>query len=200
METLDLVSHVDSLCNRLKAATAAAHKRVDLAIMAGRPFESRERYGLFLRVQHAFHRDIDALYRDEALGRALPGLPKRARLRLIEQDLDDLAIGEVLSETTPVFEAGAQVDMPVAIGWLYVSEGSNLGAAFLLKAAAKLGLSESFGARHLAAAPEGRGLSWKTFATALDDLALGLEETRRAERAADAAFARVSGLVARAFD
>jgi protein TonB len=54
------------------------------------------------------------------------------------------------------------------MGWLYVAEGSNLGAAFLLKEAVKLNLSGSFGARHLAGAPEGRGLHWRTFTAALD--------------------------------
>ena len=34
-------------------------------------------------------------------------------------------------------------DIPTALGWLYVAEGSNLGAAFLIKEAEKLGLSET---------------------------------------------------------
>ena len=65
------------------------------------------------------------------------------------------------------------------MGWLYVVEGSNLGAAFLLKDAAKLGLGEEFGARHLAGAPEGRGLHWRTFTAALDEIELTEEEERR---------------------
>lgn len=56
------------------------------------------------------------------------------------------------------------------LGWPYVAEGSNLGAAFLLKEAAKLGLSETFGARNLTGAPEGRGLNWRIFIAALDAL------------------------------
>ncbi len=64
------------------------------------------------------------------------------------------------------------------MGWLYVVEGSNLGAAFLLKDAAKLGLGEEFGARHLAGAPEGRGLHWRTFTAALDEIELTEEEER----------------------
>ncbi|MCK9909832.1 biliverdin-producing heme oxygenase, partial [Microbacteriaceae bacterium K1510] len=78
---------------------------------------------------------------------------------------------------------------------LYVAEGSNLGAAFLLKAAARLGLDETFGARHLAAAPEGRGLSWKKFTTALDAIALTEEEEQRVFAGARAAFSRVYALV-----
>ena len=119
-------------------------------------------------MQHAFHREIDALYSDPALDRLLPDLAGRRRLGLIEQDLADLGAEPPAAEGTPAFPMGESADIPTALGWLYVAEGSNLGAAFLLKAAGGLGLSETFGARHLAAAPEGRGLHWKTFTAALD--------------------------------
>jgi heme oxygenase len=76
-----------------------------------------------------------------------------------------------------------------------VAEGSNLGAAFLLKAAQGLKLSETFGARHLAAAPEGRGLHWKTFTAALDGVSLSGSEEERVMTGAHAAFARVQGQV-----
>ena len=76
-----------------------------------------------------------------------------------------------------------------------MAEGSNLGAAFLLKAAQGLGLSETFGARHLAAAPEGRGLHWKTFTTALNGVSLTGAEEERVITGAQAAFSRVQGSV-----
>ena len=85
--------------------------------------------------------------------------------------------------------------MLTALGWLYVAEGSNLGAAFLLKEAIKLGLNDGFGVRHLAAAPEGRGLHWKTFTAALDTVALTPEEEQRVVAGAKAAFARVQHAV-----
>jgi heme oxygenase len=80
-----------------------------------------------------------------------------------------------------------------------VAEGSNLGAAFLLKEAIKLGLSETFGARHLAAAPEGRGLHWKTFTAALDGVSLSAPEEGRVIAGAHAAFARVQESVDKVF-
>ncbi|MDP1908319.1 MAG: biliverdin-producing heme oxygenase, partial [Hyphomicrobium sp.] len=79
-------------------------------------------------------------------------------------------------------------------GWLYVAEGSNLGAAFLLKEAEKLGLSDTSGARHLAGAPEGRGLHWRTFVAALDAVTLSAAEEQRAVAEAEAAFERVHAL------
>lgn len=181
----------------LKALTSAAHERLDGAIMAGRPFESRERYGRFLAVQYLFHRDIAALYDSPALGALLPDLPGRRRFADIAADLADLG----LSVPAPAHAPALAVDaaLPTALGWLYVAEGSNLGAAFLLKAAAGLGLGETFGARHLAAAPEGRGLHWKTFVAALDAVPLSAAEEAEAARGAEAAFIRVAGYVGEIF-
>ncbi len=184
-----------SRTRRLKAATREAHERLDARIMAGRPFESRERYGQFLAVQHTFHGDVDPLYADPALGRLLPDLAGRSRLALIERDMADLGLG--IPDATPApIEPG---DLPAAIGWLYVAEGSNLGAAFLIKEAAALGLGEAFGARHLAGAPEGRGLHWRSFTAAVDALDLTRAEDDRAAAAAEAAFRRVRALADAAF-
>ena len=184
----------ETRAKRLKAATHSAHEALDTTIMAGKPFSSRDRFGLFLKVQHAFHRDIDALYDDSVLDGLLPDLQGRRRFGAVGQDLADLGLEPVVSDAPPAF-AGGTVDLPTALGWLYVAEGSNLGAAFLLKAAAQLGLSESFGARHLAGAPEGRGLHWRTFTAALDAVELSPEEEARAIAGAEAAFNRVRALV-----
>ena len=53
---------VSGRAKRLKEATHATHDRLDKSIMGHKPFESRERYALFVKVQHQFHREIDALY------------------------------------------------------------------------------------------------------------------------------------------
>lgn len=181
---------------RLKAATHAAHDLLDKRIMAAAPFASRERYVGFLRVQQAFHRDIDALYDDASLDRLLPDLQGRRRLALIARDLADLEQGSACGDRpAPTFRSGGDVDVATALGWLYVAEGSNLGAAFLLKEAAKLGFSETFGARHLAGAPEGRGLHWRTFVAALDAVQLSEAEEARVIEAATAAFRQVQGYV-----
>lgn len=148
-----------------------------------------------MQVQHGFHRDIDALYDDARLNALLPDLKGRRRLGEIGRDLDDLGLAAPAYDAAPVFGAGETVDLAVALGWLYVAEGSNLGAAFLLKEALKLGLTEEFGARHLAGAPEGRGLHWRTFTAALDNVALSDQGDARVVTGAQAAFRRVRGLV-----
>lgn len=194
-ETVVLDNPVSSRSKRLKAATHATHDQLDKAIMAGEPFASRERYALFVKVQHGFHRDIDTLYDDPALDKLLPDLKGRRRFALIERDLTDLGAQAPAVDTPPAFKAGASVDLPTALGWLYVAEGSNLGAAFLLKEALNLGLSETFGASHLASAPEGRGLHWRTFTAALDEVSLSDADEARVIAGAEAAFNRVHGLV-----
>lgn len=191
---MNIQVEVPGRTQRLKAATRDAHERLDKRIMAADPFAARERYGRFVAVQHAFHRDIDALYESTVLDRLLPDLAGRRRLPLIVSDLADLDIEPSPADAAPAF--GSEIDIPTALGWLYVAEGSNLGAAFLLKEAAKLGLSETFGARHLAGAPEGRGLHWRTFTAALDAAELSKQDEQRVVAGAVAAFGRVQGLVA----
>lgn len=200
MTTTELdVAFEASRAKRLRAATNARHDRLDHSIMDGRPFENRERYGLFVTVQHGFHQQIDALYDNAVLDALLPDLSGRRRLPLISRDLSDLGIAVPQARMPPAFASVSDVDVPTALGWLYVAEGSNLGAAFLLKEAAKLGLNDGFGARHLASAPEGRGLHWKTFTAALDGIDLNEAEEARVVAGACAAFACVQGLVGEAF-
>ncbi|BCJ91253.1 heme oxygenase [Terrihabitans soli] len=182
---------------RLKAATSATHDRLDKRIMSAGAFADRARYGRFVQMQHAFHREIDALYSNPQLDALLPDLQGRRRFGHVSQDLTDLGL-EPLAETTP-WGFGTEADIPTALGWLYVAEGSNLGAAFLIKEAQKLGLSETFGARHLAGAPEGRGLQWRTFTAALDSIEIDEAEEARVIAGAEAAFTRVRALADQVF-
>ncbi len=179
---------------RLKALTTGTHDTLDKRIMRAEPFASRERYALFLDVQHHFHADVAPLYASEQLNAILPGLHERCRLEALRQDMTDLGgAPDTLTATTGPLTPAA------ALGWVYVAEGSNLGAAFLRKEAAKLGLSDDFGARHLAGHPEGRGLHWRNFVSAYNDLPLTQTEELEAAEGAKAAFRRVHGLVEEIF-
>ncbi|MDQ0133790.1 heme oxygenase [Neorhizobium galegae] len=187
----------ESRTKRLKAATHEAHERLDKFIIAADPFASRPRYGRFLIMQYLFHRDLDALFFMPALDAMLPDLEGRRRLKLIEQDFADLDLRLPDTEEPPRSAGG--VDVVEALGWLYVIEGSNLGAAFLLKYASKLDLNENFGARHLAGAPEGRGLHWRTFTAAVDRMDLGNSQERSVIAGAEAAFRHVQRLAEETF-
>lgn len=181
---------------RLKAATHGTHERLDQRIMAGEPFASVANYQRFLQVQYRFHRDIQMLYRHPELAALLPDLGERQRLQELQQDLADLNLPlppedpQVLADELPLASA---------LGWLYVAEGSNLGAAILFKLAAKLGLDAEYGARHLAGHPDGRARHWRQFTAVLDALELSAEQEQQLAAAATAAFLRVHGHVDQAF-
>jgi heme oxygenase len=179
---------------RLKGLTTSTHETLDKRIMRAEPFASRERYALFLEVQHHFHADVAPLYASAELNRLLPDLAERCRLEALRQDIEDLGgVPEQLASTAGSLTPAA------ALGWVYVAEGSNLGAAFLRKEAAKIGLSDDFGARHLAGHPDGRGLHWREFVAAYNDLPLSDAEELDAVEGAKAAFRRVHGLVEHIF-
>lgn len=179
-----------SLSKRLKTATHAVHDTLDRSIMAAASFADVAGYARFAEIQYLFHHDIDALYDVPALQVQFPGLPERRRLPLIAADLGDLGHPLPDGPRPPAFEPPV-LDLAAAVGWLYVAEGSNIGAALLRKEAAKLGLSDTHGARHLAPAPEGPAAHWRRFTAALDAVELDKEGQRQAMAGANAAFARV---------
>ncbi|WP_225609461.1 biliverdin-producing heme oxygenase [Pseudomonas sp. PDM11] len=171
------------LSKQLKAGTRRNHDTVDTLVMQARPFESLVRYGYFLLVQHRFHGAINALYDDITLNRLLPGLSELPRFDAVCADISDLGL-----PLPPPPPAVVPASAHVALGWLYCSEGSNLGAAFLFKQTQQLGLSADKGARHLAAHPEGRGLHWRQFVALLDGLELSESQREEAVSGAVAAF------------
>lgn len=170
----------------LRAETHPVHERLDARIMEQRPFETLERYAAFVRGQLAFQHRLEPLYRDERLGALIPGLAERSRLAAIEADLADL--GRQVPERPAAPEP---CSLGEALGWLYVSEGSTLGAAFLLKEVEKLGLGAERGGRHLAPHAEGRGLHWRRFVERLNAAPLDESGERSAIDGAHAAFTYV---------
>ncbi len=181
-----------SRARRLRAATGDMHERLDSRINAAAAFDTVEGYGRFVQMQWVFHAELAPLYADGALRALLPGLASRQRLALVVDDLADLDLAPV-AEPEVRFAAG-RIDPAAALGWLYVAEGSNMGAALLHKAVARLGLSDDFGGRHLAPAPEGPAAQWRTFTAALDAADLDEFGEERAVQGARAAFARVEKL------
>lgn len=175
----------------LKALTRESHDQLDAYITGVASFQTLEAYGRFLRVQHRFHRDIEAVYADAAMEATLPGLKDRRRLPSILRDMADLGLAPPLIDVPPRFGPGATLNVAHALGWLYVAEGSNMGAALLRKQAARLGLSDAHGARHLAPAPEGPAAHWRSFTTALDAVRLPARAEPRVIEGAEAAFRQV---------
>lgn len=160
------------------------------------PFASRENFTPFVVAQYLFQSELQALYQDAELGAIFPDLPERCRAQQAKADLADLGA----QVPAPVAGALANPSRAQALGWLFVSEGSKLGAAFLIKRVAALGLDENFGARHLGEPAGGRAEGWKRFTRTLDGLDLSAEEERAAEAGALAAFERFGALLQHAYE
>lgn len=183
------------LSARLKDETATLHEQMHALMEQAQPFASRAQYVRFVAAQYHFQRDVEHLFEDPAIQAAVPDLQVRGREAAALTDLADLdaAPGDAAIAT-------GTVAMPEALGWLYVSEGSTLGAAFLLKEVKdKLGLSETFGARNLAAYPEGRAVVWRRFVSFLDAPGLSAQEQDAVVAGARAAFERFGVLLKRHF-
>lgn len=184
------------LSQRLKTETAQQHERMHELMERGNPFADRGSYARFVAAQYLFQRDVEHLFQDAAVKAAVPDLEARGRQEASLADLADL--GAELPQGALGSEA---VGMPEALGWLYVSEGSTLGAAFLFKEARdRLGLSETFGARNLAAYPQGRALAWRAFVASLDAPALDNAAIQdKVIAGANAAYDRFGSLLERYF-
>lgn len=181
---------------RLNAITHEPHSRLDQLVKSHDPFASPERFAHFVAAQYLFQRDLQALYNDPELTRLIADLPQRCRVEQARLDLADL------QRDLPQGDErirGQAMGTGEALAWLFISEGSKLGAAFLLKRMPALGLSETFGARHLAEPEGGRAQGWKAFTAVLDSIELDAEQERQAEVAAIAAFERFTEHLERCF-
>jgi len=180
---------------RLNQITQAPHEKLDRAVKANAPFETLPSYTRFVVAQYLFQNELKALYSDPALIALFPDLAQRCRAEQALADLADLA-----AEVPPPAPGAPQnLNKAQALGWLFVSEGSKLGAAFLIKRAVALNLSDRFGARHLGEPAGGRAEGWKAFTRTLDSLTFNAEEEADAELGALQAFERFNELLNMAY-
>ncbi|MGN8346059.1 biliverdin-producing heme oxygenase [Pseudomonas sp. SMV71] len=180
---------------RLNQITHEPHSRLDALVKAHAPFETLAGYARFVVAQYLFQWELMALYNDAQLSSLIPDLPARCRAEAARADLADLDT-EI---PPPVAGAVKNPTQAEALGWLFVSEGSKLGAAFLIKRAVGLGLSETFGARHLAEPAGGRAEGWKTFTRTLDSLVFTPQQEAEADKGALDAFNRFTVLLEHAY-
>ena len=180
---------------RLNQITHEPHTKLDALVKAHAPFETQANFARFVVAQYLFQSELVALYNDPELIKLVPDLAERCRAEQARLDLADLG-----SEVPAAVPGALQnPSLGEAMGWIFVSEGSKLGAAFLIKRAVALELSDSFGARHLGEPAGGRAEGWKQFTRILDGLALSPEEDAAAERGAVAAFERFTELLKHAY-
>lgn len=180
---------------RLNQITTAPHTRLDALVKAHAPFETQPNFARFVVAQYLFQSELVALYNDADLIKIVPDLAERCRADAARLDLADLDS----DIPAPVPGAVQNPSKAEALGWLFVSEGSKLGAAFLIKRAVGLGLSETFGARHLGEPAGGRAEGWKRFTRTLDSLEFSAEEEAAVEKGAINAFMRFTVLLEQAY-
>ncbi|PBP89502.1 biliverdin-producing heme oxygenase [Pseudomonas syringae] len=180
---------------RLSQITHAPHEQLDKAVKAHAPFDTLASYSRFVVAQYLFQKELQPLYSDPTLQTIISDLPARCRAEQARADLADLNMDLPL----PVAGAVQKPSSAEALGWLFVSEGSKLGAAFLIKRAQALNLSDSFGARHLGEPAGGRAAGWKAFVRTLDELPLTAEQEAELDRGAIAAFERFNVLLQYAY-
>ena len=125
---------------RLNQITNEPHQKLDALVKAHKPFDEVASFARFVVAQYLFQSELKALYTDPALQEIVPDLPERCRAEQARADLADLNT-EV---PAPVAGAVTSPSKAEALGWIFVSEGSKLGAAFLIKRAVGLGLSDTF--------------------------------------------------------
>jgi heme oxygenase len=180
---------------RLNQITNEPHSKLDALVKAHSPFETPANFARFVVAQYLFQSELVSLYNDAELTAIVPDLPARCRADAARADLADLDT-EV---PEPVAGALKNPTKAEALGWIFVSEGSKLGAAFLIKRAVGLGLSETFGARHLGEPAGGRAEGWKSFVKTLDGLAFSAQEEAEVEKGAIDAFNRFTVLLEQAY-
>ncbi|MGQ8917102.1 biliverdin-producing heme oxygenase [Pseudomonas lundensis] len=191
MTSQDTAQRPSERSKRLTLATRETHDTLGDKVMGHDPFGNLANYTHFATAQYLFLTELAALHTDPRLTRHIPDLPERCRAELAKADLLDLGV----ELPTPVPGAVHNPSMAQALGWVFVSEGSKLGAGVLIKQARALGLSEEHGARHMGEPAVGRGRNWKSFIEMLDAIELTPEEDAELEQAANDAFNRFTFLL-----
>ncbi|CAN7674653.1 biliverdin-producing heme oxygenase [Rhizobium sp. LjRoot30] len=143
----------------LRDRTRANHEKLDTAIGA---FENLAAYRRYVTFLGRFRFAMDRVLNDVVWPRDWSWRPT-AVSDSIAQDAKDLGLRVTPTETSDVLFD----DQSGLLGAIYVLEGSTLGARVLRSRAAALGMTDGFGARHLAVMT--RDMScWQAFLRQLD--------------------------------
>ncbi len=146
----------------LKRATNEAHERVESVVRDAGMFETRDGFRRYLAATYEMRARFERLLDRNNAGRVWADYPSRKIAGLVAQDIADL--GGIAQDPDQAEEKSCSAGE--LLGVMYVLEGSSLGARILVKSVADMGLSESYGARHLFKQAEDRG-AWRSFIAAM---------------------------------
>jgi heme oxygenase len=144
----------------LRDRTAEAHAALDAAIGG---LDDLSTYRAYLKALAAFRAPIEQQLSTCAWPDTLGTWRPNSVSAALAEDMEDLGVALGPSAASPLRLDGARL-----YGTLYVLEGSALGAQLLFRRAQVLGLSESYGARHLALLG-GSIQSWRGFLERLEE-------------------------------
>lgn len=146
----------------LKRATSEAHDRVESVVRGAGMFETLEGFRRYLAATFEMRARYEQLLDLNHAERVWADYPRRKIASLVARDIEDLGGVAIEHEQDEqkMYSAGE------LLGVMYVLEGSALGARILVKSVADMGLSASFGARHLFAQADDRG-AWRSFIKAM---------------------------------
>ncbi|KAB2765864.1 biliverdin-producing heme oxygenase [Brucella anthropi] len=167
----------------LKAATAPYHERIDRLDSFYGMFISLDAYRKYLEATWRSRVALETLLDVSDLRRVFSDWDNHKIQSELQMDYADLSDGEEPKKSELQFDAGAPVDLPSAIGTLYVLEGSALGATVLIHKARLLGLGAGYGARHLAK-QVGNLAGWKKTVALLQTMSLDKKDEERCFKAA----------------
>ena len=149
-------------------------------------FDDRERYAAYLGATHRAREPLERALDQAGAEQLFAMWPRRKIAAALRADIADLS-GEAVVESSPpsapVPKTPAQM-----LGILYVLEGSALGARLLIRRAEAMGMSSSFGARHLASQTDTPS-AWASFVAVLDAAEMDSEQEAECTAAAIATFA-----------
>lgn len=189
------------MMSRLKEATRPRHEAVEARLGLLRLTSTRDGYLSALRRFHGLHRAAESAFARVAGWEGVGIDPEeRRKTPLLEDDLARLGLTPAeIAALPPCSELPPIVDLPTALGAMYVLEGSTLGGRYITKAVgAKLGLTPGDGCSYFASYGDRVGPMWKAFGAAVDAFAVDDAVRDAVERSADATFAAVDAWFAEA--
>lgn len=178
--------------NDIKTQTAYSHKKLEELPVSMSIVSSEmkiEEYINYLSLMHDVHQDTEHII-FPMLSEIVEDLDQRKKKYLIEDDLAFLNYNK--THSVKVFQ-DTDMNIPFALGVLYVIEGSTLGGRFILKNVSKFAeLSGNKGTAYFNGYGDKTGSYWKTFLNVLSeyerDLNCGDEIIRGARYAFDSIY------------
>lgn len=148
----------------LKRATDHAHAKVEQIVQDAGMFASRDGFRRYLTATYAMRAHYERLLDTNGAAELWPLWPSRRIAALVAQDIMDLGGAAEAAEEN----LHAELPPGELIGVLYVLEGSSLGARVLVNSVADIGLTASFGARHLFRQAGNRD-AWRSFLSLMSE-------------------------------